>query len=230
LDDGDAAGAADLLVRLLRRLPSSNDLDRAPVLALLVRAHVARRALDEAAFTLDALRAIEAQTPILRAGVDLAAGALAAAAGEHDRGRVLLEDAVDGFERCGAPFETALARSELARCLRSLGRIEAAEREAAAAHQAFVTIGALAEAERTGRQLAVEQAATPLPQLTRREREVMRLLATGMTNRRIAAQLVVSEHTVHRHVTSILRKLDVTTRTAAAAEAVRSGLLESASN
>ena len=67
-------------------------------------------------------------------------------------------------------------------------------------------------------------AAPPLPVLTPREREVLALLAEGLTNRRIAERLVVSEHTVHRHVTSILRKLDLPTRAAAAAVAARSGL------
>ena len=50
------------------------------------------------------------------------------------------------------------------------------------------------------------------------------LLAEGLTNRQIAERLVVSEHTVHRHVTNILRKLDLPSRTAAAAHAVRAGL------
>ena len=62
--------------------------------------------------------------------------------------------------------------------------------------------------------------------LTPREREVLALLAEGLTNRRIAERLVVSEHTVHRHVANILRKLGVRTRTAAAARAVAAGLLE----
>jgi putative two-component system response regulator len=52
------------------------------------------------------------------------------------------------------------------------------------------------------------------------------LLVDGLTNRQAAQRLVVSEHTVHRHVTNILRKLDLPSRTAAAAVAVRCGLLE----
>jgi DNA-binding NarL/FixJ family response regulator len=66
----------------------------------------------------------------------------------------------------------------------------------------------------------------PLGDLTPREREVLCLVADGLTNRRIAERLVVSEHTVHRHVTNLLRKLDLPSRTAAAAYAVRSGLLD----
>jgi DNA-binding NarL/FixJ family response regulator len=66
----------------------------------------------------------------------------------------------------------------------------------------------------------------PMGELTAREREVLSLLADGLTNRQIAERLVVSEHTVHRHVTNLLRKLDLPSRTAAAAHAVRSGLLD----
>ena len=55
---------------------------------------------------------------------------------------------------------------------------------------------------------------------------MLRLLADGLTNRQIADRLVISEHTVHRHVTNILRKLDLPSRTAAAAHAARSGLLD----
>jgi DNA-binding NarL/FixJ family response regulator len=64
----------------------------------------------------------------------------------------------------------------------------------------------------------------PLRPLTPREHDVLRLLAAGLTNRQIAERLVLSEHTVHRHVTNILRKLELPTRAAAAAHAVRSGL------
>ena len=53
---------------------------------------------------------------------------------------------------------------------------------------------------------------------------MLALLAEGLTNREIADRLVLSEHTVHRHVTNILRKLDVPSRAAAAAHAVRVGL------
>jgi DNA-binding NarL/FixJ family response regulator len=60
--------------------------------------------------------------------------------------------------------------------------------------------------------------------LTAREVEVLGLIADGLPNREIATRLVISEHTVHRHVSSILRKLGVASRTAATAYAHRHGL------
>jgi DNA-binding NarL/FixJ family response regulator len=60
--------------------------------------------------------------------------------------------------------------------------------------------------------------------LSRREVEVLALVAQGLTNHEIADRLVLSEHTVHRHVTNILRKLRVPSRTAAASLAAHHGL------
>jgi len=61
--------------------------------------------------------------------------------------------------------------------------------------------------------------------LTGRETEILRLVATGMSNREIAETLVLSEHTVHRHVANILRKLSASTRASAATHALRAGIL-----
>jgi pimeloyl-ACP methyl ester carboxylesterase/DNA-binding CsgD family transcriptional regulator len=61
--------------------------------------------------------------------------------------------------------------------------------------------------------------------LTRRESEVLRLVAAGLSNREIASSLVLSEHTVHRHVANILRKLALSSRAAAAAHATRAGYI-----
>jgi DNA-binding CsgD family transcriptional regulator len=69
---------------------------------------------------------------------------------------------------------------------------------------------------------APEQDDSPL---TSREAEVLRLVATGMSNREIAGTLVLSEHTVHRHVANILGKLSLSTRAAAAAHAARVGMI-----
>jgi pimeloyl-ACP methyl ester carboxylesterase/DNA-binding CsgD family transcriptional regulator len=61
--------------------------------------------------------------------------------------------------------------------------------------------------------------------LSRRETEVLSLVATGLSNREIASTLILSEHTVHRHVANILRKLAQSSRAAAAAQAARAGLI-----
>jgi DNA-binding NarL/FixJ family response regulator len=67
----------------------------------------------------------------------------------------------------------------------------------------------------------------PQPSLTPREREVLRLIARGLSNRLIARELTLAEKTVKTHVSSILAKLGVADRTQAALYAVRSGLVES---
>ena len=222
LDQGKPLQAAELLERLLRQLPADRGLDRAPALELLVHAQAARGELEAAGSAVQALREVQRDvgTAPLAAAADLAEGVLACARGDHDHARSLLEDAVDGFERAGAPFEAARARVELATCLMALGRVEPAEREATAALDRLRELGAELDAGRARRLLA--SAAAPLAELTPREREVLRLIADGLTNRQIAERLVVSEHTVHRHVTNLLRKLDLPSRTAAAAYAVRS--------
>jgi LuxR family transcriptional regulator, maltose regulon positive regulatory protein len=230
LDEGDALRAVELLERLMRQLPADAMLGRVPALEMLVNARVARGELDEAASALAVLREVErlVGTPPLRASADLAEGMLEAARGEHDRARTLLEDAVDRFQRSGAPFEGALARIELATTLGALGRADPAEREGAAALECLLELGANAEAERARRILeasACDDSRSSLLEVTPRELEVLRLLAEGLTNRQIAERLVVSEHTVHHHVTNVLRKLDLPSRTAAAAYAFRHGLL-----
>jgi LuxR family maltose regulon positive regulatory protein len=210
LDAGDALGAAELADRVLRALPAERRLSRVPALELAVRARAARGELDAAGRAVAALReaAALAGTGPLQAAADLADGVVAAAAGGAERARQRLEDAVDGFERAGGAYEAALARTELAAALTALDRPDDAAREQAAATVRLAELGAAAR--------------PPVPaDLSPREREVLELLADGLTNRQIAERLVLSEHTVHRHVANILRKLRVPTRAAAAARVAR---------
>jgi DNA-binding CsgD family transcriptional regulator len=231
LDRGDGALAVELAERFLRQVPPQLEVDRRPALELLVGARTARGELDEAHAALAALRAVDrrAGTAALRASVDLAEGRLAAAGGDHDRARPLLEDAIDRFDRCGAPFDAAQARIELATALLAVGRRDDARREAAAALDCLDALGAEPEAGRARRlidaAIGSDAADDPLQALTPREREVLCLLAEGLTNRAIAQRLVISEHTVHRHVSSILAKLGLPSRAAAAALAARAGLV-----
>jgi len=215
LDRGDPRGAAERGQRVLRRIPAGSPR-RADALELVLRARLELGDLAGARRAVEALREIatEAGTRHLQATADLAEGMLAGTRGEQDRARALLEDAADVFAEQGTPYEEARARSELAAVLHASGRAAEARREGSAARVSLGRLGARPPAEL--RDLT--------PVVTRREQEVLALLAEGLTNREIASRLVISEHTVHRHVTNILRKLGLPSRAAAAAHAVRSGI------
>jgi DNA-binding NarL/FixJ family response regulator len=133
---------------------------------------------------------------------------------------------VDLFGAGEAPYERARARLQLAEVLLELGADDRGRAEASAARDTFFELDArrdLATADQLlGRDATREDGAGPL---TRREREVLAFVAAGRTNKEIAGELVVSEHTVHRHVANILRKLGEPTRAAAAARAARDGLV-----
>lgn len=83
----------------------------------------------------------------------------------------------------------------------------------------------LAESLRTAQNPGSRRGAAPVEQLTRREREVLLLVARGKSNREIARELGISEQTVRTHVSSILGKLGLASRTQAAMYAVREGLV-----
>jgi DNA-binding NarL/FixJ family response regulator len=85
--------------------------------------------------------------------------------------------------------------------------------------------GSALDPEVVGRLIGVHRTGDPLATLTAREREVLRLVAEGLTDDQIAGLLVLSPHTVHRHVSNIRLKLDAPSRAAAAAAATRQGLI-----
>ena len=215
LDRARPREAMERVERVLRALPGDRRLERAPALELLALTCAAAGELDRATEAIAALREVCSDTgATVRAGADRADGVLHAARGDHERARTLLEDAVDGYERSGTPYEAALARRDLAASLAALGRPEAAAEERALATDC---LRGLSTAGRASRPDALEP-------LSAREREVLALIVEGLTNRQIAERLVLSEHTVHRHVTNLLGKLGVHSRSAAAALAVRSEL------
>jgi DNA-binding NarL/FixJ family response regulator len=149
-------------------------------------------------------------------------GVIARAAGDLETARRSLEDAVALFQRAGVPYEGARARLALARVLIAAGQRQAGLGEAAAARACFEELGADADAARAG-ELYSRPAASH--GLTKREVEVLRLVADGLTDPQIADRLVVSEHTVHRHVANILAKLSCSSRAAAVARAAQRGAL-----
>jgi DNA-binding CsgD family transcriptional regulator len=120
------------------------------------------------------------------------------------------------------PYEAARARMLYGLALRAAGDEDDARLELRAALSAFERLGAAADAVKTSDLLAPS---TSLPRgLTPREAEVLRLVAAGKTNRDIAVELVISEHTVARHLQNMFVKLDVSSRSAATAFAYEHGL------
>ena len=231
LELGDPEAALDHATRYLRRIPAGNRADRVGGLELQARACLALGRLDDAASAAAELAtAADAfATDPLRAATALIAGLLAAARGEPEPARRHLEDAADLYTRAGAPFEAAGARLALAATLADLGRRPAALREARAAQDAFDALGAARAATRAAALLRRLDPAAPVApltaRLTARQRDVLRLVAQGLADQEIAARLTLSPHTVHRHITNILARLDVASRAAAVARAVRDGLI-----
>jgi DNA-binding CsgD family transcriptional regulator len=225
LERGDASAAADAAGRYLRMMAEAQT-ERAPALELLAEASAAAGLPDEAMSTARELSAIaeNAGTDPLLGAARHALGCASAAAGELDAARAAFEDAIGLLGRAGLPFEAARARVALASTLRELGRKDAAEREFGRAADEFASLGAAAE-ERRARTLRAGRATGGRAELTTREREVLGLVAQGKTNAEIAAALVLSEHTVHRHVANLLAKLGCSKRAEAVAVALEQGLL-----
>lgn len=237
-DRGDYRAAAEQATRYLRRIPSDNCSDRAEGLHLQVRARTALGDVnggEQACAELAAMATLAATMP-LQAVASMAAGCVAMGKGNGDEARQHFEDAVDRFLRSGAPFELARARLELARALAELGRVDAAAHEAQQALALLAGLKAEGELARARQLLnALSETASgdakrttaisAMARLTRREIEVLRLVADGLKNQAIAERLFVSDHTVHRHLANILNKLSVGSRAAAVARAARQGLL-----
>jgi ATP/maltotriose-dependent transcriptional regulator MalT len=230
LDREDPGTARDLLERLLRRIPGDTAAGRAVPLELLVSAAVAMGDYTSAAAHLEELRSLAAvmSTRPVRASVQLLEGLLAAGAGEHEEACDRFEDAIDLLTGCRAPIEAGRARLELSAALLALGRTGAAEREARAALACLGKAGAPADGARARAVLKTlgisEAGAQPRP-LSERQLQVLRLVAEGLGDKDIADRLVLSEHTVHRHVANIYLRLGCSSRAAAVAHASRLGLL-----
>jgi DNA-binding CsgD family transcriptional regulator len=140
-----------------------------------------------------------------------ARGAVELAGGDAEAALVALRRAATLWQELGVPYEAARARVLLARACRALRDGDAAALELEAARGVFERLGAAPDLAST--------APSPAHGLTPRELEVLRRVAGGRTNKAIAAELVLSERTVDRHVSNILAKLRVPSRAAATAYA-----------
>lgn len=229
LDQGDPAGAVDHAQRVLRLIRGERRTERAAALELLARAYAEQGRLDQAEGALSELEAIAdaVGTDPFRASAGEARGVLAHAAKDYDGARRAFGDAAMFFERSGAPFEAAKVRICLAEVLLALDRVADADLEARLALEALEGLGARCEAKRARALLGrfTGRSARSRADLSARELEVLRLVADGLGNADVAARLVISEHTVHRHLANVFRKLSVSSRAAAVGEAARRGLL-----
>jgi ATP/maltotriose-dependent transcriptional regulator MalT len=220
LDRGDAHRAADEAERYLRRVGVDDRLLRVPALELLVRARLAigrtreaRRAVEELAQIAEAVG-----TGPLRGAALLARGRFEAHA-RSELAPAVLEDAADLLRETGVRAEAAVARLEFAAALRTLGREEDAREAETAANRELAELGVDVPVQ--------PKAHRTRDALTRRELEVLRMLAQGRSNEEIATELVLSVRTVESHVASIYAKIGVSGRTAragATAYALANGL------
>ncbi len=208
---GDAAAAA-----IRRALAAATDpLRQTRLLPAYVEIMLAAGELEDArggSAELDAL-AQRFDTDALRAMAEYAGGSVDLAAGDPQAALARLRRAWEVWDQLEVPYEAARARVLVGEACRALGDEDSGRLEIDAARRTFEQLGAAPDLARTA---AGSKSAAPRG-LTARELEVLRLVAAGKTNKAIAAELFVSEKTVDRHVSNILGKLDVTSRTAAAA-------------
>jgi DNA-binding CsgD family transcriptional regulator len=177
------------------------------ILLALGDATGARKAADE-------LAAISAKlnTPYLAAASAHSSGAVLLAEGETQAAQACLREAWMLWQQLEMPYESACVRVLLGQVCRRLDDRETARMHFDAARAVFQRLDAapaLAQLERLASDAESDGA------LTQREREVLALVAAGQSNRRIAAALAISEHTVARHLSNIFDKLGVNSRTAA---------------
>jgi ATP/maltotriose-dependent transcriptional regulator MalT len=222
LAQGDVDAAAASIRRALAE--TAQPLDRSRLLPAFAEILVAAGDVDEARGACAELSGISTTYPSAMLGAIAAyvEGSVELAAGDAAGGLASLRRAWEGWQRLDAPYEAARTRVQVALACRALGDDDTAAIELDAARAVFEELGAQPDLDRAA---ALTSTRAGSHGLTDRELEVLRLVAAGKTNREIAAELVLSEHTVARHVQNILVKLRVSSRTAATAFAFEHALV-----
>lgn len=207
--------ATTLIARLLAD-QTWNRLARGRLLPARVQIAVAAgdlAAAEDAASELERI-ATDFKSPALAAAALSARGRVQLARGDSAAACATLQQAVQTWHHLEVPYELATARLLLGQACKECGDDDTAARSLAQAAEIFERLGAAFDtAEVAGR----APTAGPPAGLTEREAEVLGLVASGATNKQIAATLHLSERTVARHLSNIFTKIGVTTRTAAAA-------------
>lgn len=162
--------------------------------------------------------------PVVHAMSARATGAVLLA--EHDTraGLTELRRSWNLWCEVDAPYETARTRVMIACACNELDDCDAAKLEVELAREVFERLGAAPDLAHIG-QLMLDKAESPTTVLTKREVEIVRLIATGKTNRAIAVKLGISEKTVARHISNIFNKLNISSRSAATAFAYQHELV-----
>lgn len=219
--NGDAAAAA--ICRVMGE--TSERLKRAGLLPAYIEVMLVVGDIDEARNACRELGEIaeEYESTLLQTMVAQARGAVELAAGDAAAALVNLRRAGQAWQELEAPYEAARTRVLIGRACQALGDEDAFALEVDAARRIFEELGAapdVASVDSLGGRAEAESHG-----LSPRELEVLRQVATGKSNREIAAALVISEHTVARHVQNIFTKLGVPSRTAAGAFAFEHDLV-----
>ncbi len=217
----DAAAAIERTVT-----ESEEAVERSRVLSAYVDIKLAAGDFEDARAAMHELDEIAAvfDSPYLRAVVGYARGSVLLADGDAGAACVALRRAWLAWHELAAPYETARVRLLMARAFSQLGDHDTAEMELDAARRVFEQLGAAPALEQV-RELIGRAAPRTIGGLTAREVEVLRLVATGATNREIADTLVISDKTVARHVSNMFTKLGLSSRAAATAYAYEHDLV-----
>jgi DNA-binding CsgD family transcriptional regulator len=216
LRQGDAEAAAAAIRRVVGEI--RQPMQRAALLPAYAEIMLAVGDAEEARTASSDLDELAASTerPMLAALASHVRGAVELEAGDPQAALGALRQAWQAWQELDAPYEVARVRVLVGLACRALGDDDTAAFELEAARAAFDQLGAVPDSALVD-SLTRETVAGDTHGLSARELEVLRLVAAGKTNRDIAATLVVSEHTVARHVQNIFGKLGVSSRTAATA-------------
>ena len=222
-----AQGRVDAATASIQRVlaETAEPLKRAGLLPACVEIMLAAGDTDAAGVACRELEELAGrfESAMLGAMVAHARGAVHLAQADPTAALGSLRSAAEVWSELEAPYEVARTRELVGLACRALGDDEAASLELDAARAAFEELEAAPDAARIAALSAAPR--TSSHGLTARELEVLRLVAAGRSNREIAAQLVISEHTVARHLQNIFGKVDVSSRTAAASFAFEHDLV-----
>jgi DNA-binding CsgD family transcriptional regulator len=227
-----ARGNAQQAQAMIRRAAGAADVaTRRNMLPALVEIELAASDLEAARRGFQELEALsgECPMPMVRAVAGQADGAVRLADGDPSAALKPLREAWRMWQELGVPYEAARCQALAGSACRALGDEASALMYLEAAHAALLDLGAAPAATWAASLLQeglLDSGATRdrAGLLTRRELEILQLVATGMGNRAIAGELYLSEKTVARHISNIFLKLGLSSRAAATSYAYEHGL------